>query len=320
MGSSLAKLSDKLSGPPKKVLFAGMYDAGKTTLLYMLGRSNPVTKIPTIGEFVMYRFGPYSLHLYIAILIFEGFVVEEASIEGVQLISWDLGGRSPMRPLFRHYYPLSEGVVFVIDGSSVEMLNMAKDELRRLLVEEHLAGKPLLLAANKTDLKSAMELDVIVSKLGLNEMINETNPRRCKIIGCSMNDLGGLKEGLAWLREEMYAADSDGDCPRAHQMSSIQMSSIASYVNPTAKAKRNITLSSVLTLSDNDFKSAGDNKAVKEPKEVEGGSLEQQIDEAGDKANKFQRIKHRSFPNDPTLVSEIENDGLFSAVPNFRSH
>ena len=112
----------------------GLDAVGKTSLLYRLKLDEVVTTIPTIG-----------------------FNVETINVSRITITCWDLGGRDKMRPLYRHYYPNTQGVVFVIDGTDRDRLDDALDELVKFvfLVEE-LSSTVVMVLVNKQDIPGAM--------------------------------------------------------------------------------------------------------------------------------------------------------------------
>jgi GTPase SAR1 family protein len=53
---------------------------------------------------------------------------------------WDLGGQSSIRPYWRCYYPNTDAIIFVVDSTDVERLEVAKAELFAMLeVRERVA-------------------------------------------------------------------------------------------------------------------------------------------------------------------------------------
>lgn len=71
----------------------GLDAAGKTTILYKLKLNQSVTTIPTVG-----------------------FNVETVTYKNVKFNVWDVGGQDKIRPLWRHYYTGTQGLVFVVDS------------------------------------------------------------------------------------------------------------------------------------------------------------------------------------------------------------
>ena len=57
-----------------------------------------------------------------------------------------------IRPLWRHYYQNTQGIIFVVDSNDKERVEDAREELHRMLNEPELADAVLLVFANKQDL------------------------------------------------------------------------------------------------------------------------------------------------------------------------
>jgi ADP-ribosylation factor-like protein 1 len=64
---------------------------------------------------------------------------------------WDLGGQTSIRPYWRSYYANTAAVIFVVDSTDIERLEIAADELKNMLNEEELKDAALLVFANKQD-------------------------------------------------------------------------------------------------------------------------------------------------------------------------
>lgn len=87
----------------------------------------------------------------------------------LKLDSFDVGGRAKIRPLLRHFYAKTDAIIFVVDSSDRERLSDARGELERMLAEEELDGKPVLIYANKRDVAPYPVSDV-VDKLKLHDL------------------------------------------------------------------------------------------------------------------------------------------------------
>ena len=88
------------------------------------------------------------LIVYIAI----GFNVETVTYKNVKFNVWDVGGQDKIRPLWRHYYTGTQGLVFVVDSQDRERIDEAKQELHRILSDREMKECLLLVFANKQDL------------------------------------------------------------------------------------------------------------------------------------------------------------------------
>ena len=69
---------------------------------------------------------------------------------------WDLGGQTSIRPYWRSYYANTAAVIFVVDSTDIERLEIAADELRSMLNEDELKDAALLVFANKQDQVSSL--------------------------------------------------------------------------------------------------------------------------------------------------------------------
>merc|ERR1711904_586654 len=117
---------------------------------------------------------------------------------------WDVGGQDKIRPLWRHYYQNTQGLIFVVDSNDRDRVDNARDELHRMLNEDELhrmlnevelRESILLVFANKQDLPNAMSAAEMTDKLGLNGL----RPRQWYIQACCATTGDGLYEGLDWL-------------------------------------------------------------------------------------------------------------------------
>jgi len=179
--------------PDFKLLLLGLDAAGKTTLLHKLSsRKDVASTVPTIG-----------------------FNVETLNVKGQVFTAWDVGGRGHLRALFRHYYPGTDAIVFVVDSNDPYRFDQARDELQRILQEKELESVPLLVFCNKQDLPNAVALAKIAERLELvsNEVHLGLVHRHWKCVPCTANKGEGVHEGLQWLFEAIR-------CPK--QCSSTQ--------------------------------------------------------------------------------------------------
>lgn len=72
--------------------------------------------------------------------------------KNVKFNVWDVGGQDKIRPLWRHYYTGTQGLVFVVDSQDRERIDEAKQELHRILSDREMKECLLLVFANKQDL------------------------------------------------------------------------------------------------------------------------------------------------------------------------
>lgn len=65
---------------------------------------------------------------------------------------WDVGGQDKIRPLWRHYFQNTQGIIFVVDSNDRDRVVEAREELQKMLNEDELRDALLLVFANKQDL------------------------------------------------------------------------------------------------------------------------------------------------------------------------
>ncbi|XP_070559607.1 ADP-ribosylation factor 4 [Ptychodera flava] len=177
MGLSLSGLFTRLFGKKQmRILMVGLDAAGKTTILYKLKLGEVVTTIPTIG-----------------------FNVETVEYKNISFTVWDVGGQDKIRPLWRHYFQNTQGLIFVVDSNDRERAVEAQEELNKMLNEDELRDAILLVFANKQDLPNAMPVSEVTEKLGLNLLRN----RKWYIQSACATQGDGLYEGLDWLSNEL---------------------------------------------------------------------------------------------------------------------
>eukprot|EP00053_Salpingoeca_punica_P015474 m.142748 g.142748 ORF g.142748 m.142748 type:complete len:181 (-) comp16720_c0_seq2:2669-3211(-) len=177
MGNVFGKLFLGLFGKKEmRILMVGLDAAGKTTILYKLKLGEIVTTIPTIG-----------------------FNVETVEYKNISFTVWDVGGQDKIRPLWRHYFQNTSGLIFVVDSNDRERVGEAKEELAKMLSEDELRDCVLLVFANKQDLPNAMKAAEITDKLGLNDL----RGKRWYIQATCATTGEGLYEGLDWLSGEL---------------------------------------------------------------------------------------------------------------------
>ncbi|KAF7647052.1 hypothetical protein LDENG_00178060 [Lucifuga dentata] len=177
MGLTISSIFSRLlSKRQMRILMVGLDAAGKTTILYKLKLGEIVTTIPTIG-----------------------FNVETVEYKNISFTVWDVGGQDKIRPLWRHYFQNTQGLIFVVDSNDRERVAEAADELSKMLLEDELKDSALLVFANKQDLPNALSTNELTEKLDLLSRRNRTwyIQATCATQGT------GLYEGLDWLSNEL---------------------------------------------------------------------------------------------------------------------
>ncbi|KAG0016734.1 hypothetical protein BGZ81_011070 [Podila clonocystis] len=173
MGISISKLlAGLISKREMRILMVGLDAAGKTTILYKLRLGEIVTTIPTIG-----------------------FNVETIEYKNISFTVWDVGGQHKIRPLWRHYYQNTQGIIYVVDSNDRDRAGEAREELMHLLQDDELRDAVLLVFANKQDLPNAMNAAELTDKLALHSL----RQRHWYIQATCATSGDGLYEGLEWL-------------------------------------------------------------------------------------------------------------------------
>ncbi|XP_030632435.1 ADP-ribosylation factor 4-like [Chanos chanos] len=177
MGTGFSALFSRLFAKKQmRLLMVGLDAAGKTTTLYKLKLGEVVTTIPTLG-----------------------FNVETVEYKNISFTVWDVGGQDVIRRLWRHYFQNTQGLIYVVDSSDVERIELAAEELHSMLREDELRDAVLLVFANKQDLPKAMSTNQITEKLGLRTLRNRT----WYVQGTCATQGTGLMEGLDWLSDQL---------------------------------------------------------------------------------------------------------------------
>jgi len=94
-----------------------------------------------------------------------GFNVETVTYKNVKFNVWDVGGQDKIRPLWRHYYTGTQGLVFVVDSCDRDRIDEARQELHRILADREMKDCLLLVFANKQDLPGGAYLSASLHRI-----------------------------------------------------------------------------------------------------------------------------------------------------------
>lgn len=166
------------------ILFLGLDNAGKTTLLHMLKDNKIMAHEPT-GH-------PQN---------------EELLIGDVRFNTHDLGGHAAARRLWRQYFTAVDGIVFLVDTTDHRRFPEAREELNRLLSDEQLGSVPVLILGNKIDARDAVSEQQLKDALGIFQTCGKKTTKRelpagvqpVELYMCSIVKRSGYGEGFTWL-------------------------------------------------------------------------------------------------------------------------
>jgi GTP-binding protein SAR1 len=165
------------------LLFLGLDNAGKTTLMYLLKENKFIATLPT-GH-------PTS---------------EEFTLDNLVLKTYDVGGHIQVRKVWQDYFPIANGIVFLLDVANRERFGEARAELNALLELEELANCPMVILANKIDkynaageeeIKDYFKLHALLT--GKQELRQQTDKRPLELFMCSLKANEGYGDGIRWL-------------------------------------------------------------------------------------------------------------------------
>ncbi|EPS95894.1 hypothetical protein FOMPIDRAFT_1131646 [Fomitopsis schrenkii] len=176
-----------------RILFLGLDNAGKTTILKKLNGEDIMGISPTLGfNIKTFVHRQYTLNI------------------------WDVGGQRTLRPYWRNYFEQTDALVWVVDSGDRMRMNDCKEELHSLLLEDRLAGASLLVFANKQDLQGSMSSADIRDALDLLAI----KSHRWKILPCSAMTGENLVGGLDWVVDDVagrlyYSTTTEDAAPRS---------------------------------------------------------------------------------------------------------
>jgi len=168
-----------------KLVFLGLDNAGKTTLLHMLRDDVMKYYLPTQKP-----------------------TMEELTMGNIKFRTYDLGGHEIARRIWREYYTDVDAVVFMVDAADSKRFGEVKKELDELLSDQELASVPFVILGNKIDDPDAVDETQLRAALGLSHTYGKAvggpkvpNVRPVEVFMCTVANRQGYKEGFQWVSQ-----------------------------------------------------------------------------------------------------------------------
>lgn len=157
------------------LVFLGLDNAGKTTLLHMLKHDKVTQSKPT--------YHPCS---------------EELKMGSIKFNTFDLGGHESARKIWSDYFPTVDGIIFLIDASDPDRFPEVKKELEDVCSTSILEKIPIAVLGNKIDRKGAVEEFQLREAIDLNSIISKGS-RPMELFMCSITQKAGYPLALEWI-------------------------------------------------------------------------------------------------------------------------
>ena len=159
----------------KIILFCGLSNAGKTTILNIFTKGDVFKTGPTLGV-----------------------SLSTLSIKDMNFRIFDLGGQEKFREEITPLLPFADLIVFVIDSGNKIKFQEVQKEFIRVLEKTTKKLTPVCVLRHKSDLNKIMSENYLISKLGLKKILD----RKWELFSTSAVTLDGLKDVFYWIYEQ----------------------------------------------------------------------------------------------------------------------
>ncbi|CAH8460093.1 unnamed protein product [Dicrocoelium dendriticum] len=168
------------------ILILGLDGAGKTTYL----ERTQITFVPNYRSLPLQK-----------ITTTVGLNIGHISIGGLRLKFWDLGGQEELQSLWDKYYSESHGLIYVIDSTDVSRFDESLEAFDKMIRNPALESAPLLILANKQDVKNAFPVGEMNKVLC--DSMRFVGQRDCTIRGVSALRGDGVPDGICWMLDKV---------------------------------------------------------------------------------------------------------------------
>lgn len=178
-----------------KILFLGLDNAGKSTLLHLL-RNDRLALLSPTSHPSKYRWDILETMCCITSSnnnIFHFVASEGLTIGNVNFTTYDLGGHFQARRLWKDYFPEVSGIAYLVDSADTERFLESKTELDALLSLEQLEHIPFIILGNKIDAVGAVSEHTLRQELGIYQSTGKV-----RVISCFFMLLLRSYDGNQW--------------------------------------------------------------------------------------------------------------------------
>ena len=127
-----------------------------------------------------------------------GFNHETLQVKNMFFDSIDIDPSGNIKTLWKDIYSDTDFVIYVIDASNKEKIDEAVEEFQKLLKEEELKECPVLIYANKQDIKEALTPNEITQKIQADFSVLRN--RIWLVQGSDAIGFKGINEGMDWIK------------------------------------------------------------------------------------------------------------------------
>ena len=170
-----------------KIVFLGLDNAGKSTLLSVL-KTGRVTQLDPTKHAQS----------------------EQLQIGKVNMHAFDLGGHSAMRKVWREYFPKIDAIVYLVDAADPSRFEESKKEFDNIVGTTELGNIPILILGNKIDKMGAVSEDELRTAFGLAtqgtfgvQKVDKLNGKPVEVCMCAVVKKSGFTEGFNWLTKTL---------------------------------------------------------------------------------------------------------------------